>query len=157
MPKTLPISELLAMAGQALPPSDWFEITQERIDAFADATEDHQFIHVDPERAAASPFGGTIAHGFLTLSLLPHLIDEVSVVPENLAMAVNYGLNRLRFLQPVPSASRVRAHARVLDVQEKSAGRFLVTSEITVEIEGAQKPALIAEMLLLYITIQPGG
>ena len=140
------------MAGWQAPPSEFLAVEQDRINVFGDVTEDHQFIHTDPERAAKTPFGGTVAHGFLTLSLLPRLMREHSVVPEKLLMAVNYGLNKVRFLQPVRAGSRVRAHTKIKDVQEKDAGRVLVTVEVSVEIEGEKKPALIAEMLALYVT-----
>ncbi len=144
--------ELLGMAGWKAPPSEWLEIDQSRIDAFADATEDHQFIHIDPERAAQTPFGGTIAHGFLTLSLLPRLLRDVSVVPADTVMAVNYGLDKLRFLQPVRAGSRVRVHMRITGVREKERARIVVKTEVEVEIEGEDKPALVAETLALYVT-----
>ncbi|MFQ5527852.1 MAG: MaoC family dehydratase [Thermoanaerobaculia bacterium] len=151
MPRVVPKTELLAMTGWQAPPSAWFEIDQERIDAFADATEDHQFIHVDPQRAAGTPFGGTVAHGYLTLSLLPHLMEEISVVPEGMVMAINYGLDKVRFLQPVRAGSRVRAHVSLTDVREKDGGRLLVGAEVTVEIENQAKPALVAETLALFV------
>jgi acyl dehydratase len=130
--------------------SEWVQILQATIDTFADATGDHQFIHVDPVAAAASPFGGTIAHGFLTLSLLPHLISTApGLFPSAPAsMAVNYGCNRLRFLAPVPAGSRVRAHFKVVDIVEKAPGQFQQTTECTVEIEGGAKPALVAEWII---------
>ncbi len=129
---------------------DWFEITQERIDAFADATLDHQFIHVDPERAAAeTPFGGTIAHGFLTLSMLVHLSASIPAeLPplDGLLMGINYGMNRLRFINPVPVGSRIRAVAQVSDVELKG-NAVDTTRTMTVEIEGQEKPALVAEWI----------
>ncbi len=129
---------------------DWFEITQERIDAFADATLDHQFIHVDPERAAAeTPFGGTIAHGFLTLSMLVHLSASIPAeLPplDGLLMGINYGMNRLRFINPVPVGSRIRAVAQVSDVELKG-NAVDTTRTMTVEIEGHEKPALVAEWI----------
>ncbi len=129
---------------------DWFEITQERIDAFADATLDHQFIHVDPERAAAeTPFGGTIAHGFLTLSMLVHLSASIPAeLPplDGLLMGINYGMNRLRFINPVPVRSRIRAVAQVSDVELKG-NAVDTTRTMTVEIEGQEKPALVAEWI----------
>lgn len=151
MPKTVSLDEFRASAGRELPPSDWFEITQERVDRFADATEDHQFIHVDPERAAATPFGGTIAHGFLTLSLLVHLNDQHALVPENLAMVINYGSDKVRFLAPVPVGSRIRSHQKIVDVTEKASKSFLVKTAVTVEIEHASKPALAAEVLMMFV------
>lgn len=147
----VPAEQLLDMAGFETGPSQWLLVDQERIDRFAEATEDHQFIHVDPERAAATPLGSTIAHGFLTLSLLPRLNDELAVMPEGMLMAINYGLDRVRFLQPVPSGSRLRLRNRILEVKRKSGGRILVKSEARVEIEGEEKPALIAETLSLYL------
>ena len=119
MPKIVSKSELLKMVGRDLAPSDYLEIGQERINRFAAATEDHQFIHVDPERAAKTPFGGTVAHGFLTLSLVPRLLRDISVIPEGTVMTVNYGLNKVRFIQPVRAGSRVRAHLEIVNVVEK--------------------------------------
>ncbi len=139
-----------AQVGGDPVPGEWFEITQERINAFADATLDHQFIHVDPERAAAeTPFGGTIAHGFLTLSLLVHLSSSIPAeLPrlDGLLMGINYGMNRVRFINPVPSGSRVRAVAQVSDVERKG-NAVDVTRTMTVEIEGQDKPALVAEWI----------
>lgn len=150
-PKIVSKEALLAMVGEEMPPSEWFEIDQRRIDLFADATEDHQYIHIDPERAAQTPFGGTIAHGFLTLSLLPHLSAGGSIVPENLAMTINYGMNRLRFMNPVKTGSRVRLRAKIKEVSPIGRKRILVTAENKIEIEGATKPALVAETLMLHI------
>lgn len=143
---------LMEMVGEDLGTTEWFTIDQDRIDAFADVTLDHQFIHVDEERAAISPLGGTIAHGFLTLSLTPYFTAELGVVPENLAMMFNYGLDRLRFLSPVRSGSDVRAHARLLEVTEKEPGRLLIKTGITVEVSGESKPAMVAETLTMAIT-----
>ena len=144
--------ELKAMVGTDLGVSDWFTIDQDRINAFADTTVDHQFIHVDEEQAGQTPLGGTIAHGYLTLSLLPFLTAGFRVVPENLVMMFNYGLDRLRFVTPVPAGSRVRAHGVLVDVNEKGPGQTLIKIEISVEIEGEDKPALIAETLTMAIT-----
>jgi len=130
---------------------EWFRVTQDRIDMFADATLDHQFIHVDPERARESPFGTTVAHGFLTLSLLPKLLEPIQMVPENIVMGVNYGLNRVRFPHPVPVNSDIRAIATLLEIDEKSANRVLLTTEIVVEIKGVEKPAMIAESLAMWV------
>ncbi|WP_174278715.1 MaoC family dehydratase [Sphingomonas bacterium] len=129
--------------------SDWVEVTQAMIDQFAEATGDHQFIHVDPVRAAMTPFGGTIAHGFLTLSLLPLLSSKVPDLPqiEGTRMAVNYGGNKVRFLTPVRSGSRVRGHFKTLAFDEKRPGQYQHLTEFTVEIEGAPKPAMIAEWI----------
>ena len=144
--------ELLAMVGTELGSSDWITIDQDRINAFADATMDHQFIHVDAEEASKTPLGGTIAHGYLTLSLLPFLTAEMSVMPQNLVMLFNYGLDRLRFITPVSSGSRVRAHGKLVEVNYKGPGQTLLKTEVTVEIEGEEKPALVAESLTMAIT-----
>ena len=129
--------------------SDWVEVTQGMIDTFAEATGDHQFIHVDPERAAMTPFGGTIAHGFLTLSLMPLLASKVADRPEiaGVKMGVNYGGNKVRFLQPVRSGKRVRGRFKLLSFDEKRPGQWQQTNEFTVEIEGENKPAMIAEWI----------
>lgn len=132
--------------------SDWLLIDQGRINAFADCTDDHQFIHVDPERAAQTRFGSTIAHGFLSLSMLSYFAQSVICVFENTVMGINYGFDKVRFLAPVKVNKRVRAHARLLDVQEKKPGQFLTKHEITIEIEGETTPALIAEWLTMSIT-----
>ena len=129
--------------------SDWVEVTQDMIDKFADATGDHQFIHIDPARAAQTPFGGTIAHGFLTLSLMPLLSSKVPDAPklDGVKMGVNYGGNKVRFLTPVRSGSRVRGHFTLLSFDEKRPGQFQQTVEFSVEIEGQDKPALLAEWI----------
>jgi acyl dehydratase len=151
MTNTIPITQLPALAGSQPEPSPWLEIDQDRVDRFADATNDHQFIHVDPARAAATPFGGTIAHGYLTLSLLPFLTSENMPAVEGMVMAINYGSDKVRFLQPVRVGSRVRAHQKFLDVREKNPGQWLIRTQVTVEIENADKPALIAETLAMII------
>ncbi len=151
MPNVVRLEELLAAAGRELPPSDWFEITQERVNRFAEATEDHQFIHTDPERAADTPFGGTIAHGFLTLSLLVHLNEQHALLPEGMTMLVNYGSDKVRFLAPVPVGSRVRSRQTIAEVTDKGSGRYLVKNAVTVEIENAPKPALMAEVLMMVV------
>jgi acyl dehydratase len=133
-------------AGDTFGPSSWLEITQERIDGFADATGDHQWIHVDPEKAAQGPFGTTIAHGFLTLSLLVKFIDEVRPSSGDFRMGINYGVNRVRFPAPVPVGSKLRAHFKVLEVTEVEGGIQVVT-EGTVEREGGEKPVCVAEMV----------
>ena len=150
--KAVKVEELKGYIGKELGASDWFKIDQERINNFADATLDHQFIHVDAEAAKSTPFGGTIAHGFLTLSLLPYLQATVAeiIVPEGTKMGMNYGFDKLRFLAPVKVDSRVRAVAKLLDVTEKKPGQFLLKFEFVVEIEGEDKPALISEWLLMY-------
>ncbi len=144
--------KLLEAVGMEMGSSDWFAIDQDRINAFADATLDHQFIHVNPEQAKHTPFGGTIAHGFLTLSLLPFLQTSMKdlMLPEGLKMGMNYGFDKIRFLAPVKVNAKVRAVAKVKDVVEKNPGQFLVTAEYTIEIEGSPKPALIADWMVMY-------
>ncbi len=148
--KTVPVSELPGMVGTQLEPSEWFEVTQDRVNQFADATNDHQFIHIDPERAKQTPFGGPIAHGFLTLSLLSYLNAKTSIVPEDMKVVINYGSDKVRYLAPVPVGARIRTQQRVAEVTEKKPGQWLVKNEVTVEIEGSETPALIAEILFMY-------
>ena len=144
------IEELKALTGQEVSASDWFEVTQKQINDFADATEDHQWIHVDPERARSdSPFGSTIAHGFLTLSFLPHLASQAVKVQGDFKMGINYGLNRLRFVSPLLAGSRIRAHFNLQGVEEVQGG-FQITWAVTVETEGGTKPCLVAEWLVRY-------
>lgn len=138
-------------AGTELGPSDWLLIDQDRINLFADATDDHQFIHVDAEKAAASPFGSTIAHGFLSLSLISQLVGQIMPEPEGTVMGINYGLDKVRFLQPVKVGSRVRACATIVRISARPGGQFLTKSKVTVEIENEERPALVAEILSLYI------
>lgn len=141
-------ANLAACIGQDAGTSDWFAIDQQRINDFADVTLDHQFIHVDPERAKETPFGSTIAHGFLTLSMLAYFLQNgVGVDVPNRTMGVNYGFDKVRFLQPVKVGSRIRASAKVLEATEKNPGQYLFKLDITVEIEGEDKPALKAEWL----------
>lgn len=147
------ITALMEQVGTEIGVSEWFTVTQDRIDAFADATLDHQFIHVDPARAAAeSPFGVTIAHGFLTLSLLPHLGSGVKLLPEGTKVEINYGTDKVRFLAPVPVNSRLRARVTLADVTERRPGQYLIKRLVTVEIKGEDRPALVAETLTLAIT-----
>ena len=150
--KMIPASEYPSLVGQKLGVSDWFTLDQQRINDFANCTEDHQFIHIDEEAAAKTPFGGTIAHGFLTLSMLVKLCEQVSVHPEGMVMGVNYGLNKVRFLAPVRAGKRVRAHVELASVEPKDVNRFLTQQNITVEIEGEDTPALYAEWLGMSIT-----
>lgn len=140
------IAELAGALGEVLGPSDWVGIEQRQIDLFAEATGDHQWIHVDPQRAAAGPFGTTIAHGFLTLSLLPVMLQGIYRV-DGVAMAVNYGLNRVRFPAPVPVGSRLRATAEPIEVSEIEGGAQLAL-RVTMEREGAEKPVCVAEQLV---------
>jgi acyl dehydratase len=146
------LDHIRARVGSEVGVSSWLTISQERIDAFADATEDHQFIHVDPEAAAKGPFGATIAHGFLTLSLLSRMAAEGMLVPEGVKMAVNYGFDRIRFLAPVRSGKRVRGRFTLDSVDEKAPGQWLLRHSVTVEIEGEEKPALTAQWLGLMFT-----
>ncbi|MEV4456995.1 MaoC family dehydratase [Microbispora sp. NPDC049633] len=143
------LAELKAAKGEHLGYSDWREIGQERVDLFADATDDHQWIHVDPERAKDGPFGGTIGHGYLTLSLLPSLVSELYQVG-GLRMAINYGLNKVRFPRPVPVGSRVRAGAEIADVKGTPSGT-LVNLRVTIEVEGVDRPACVADTLTLFV------
>ena len=145
----VPVAALKDYVGKDLGHSEWLTIDQERVDQFAECTGDHQFIHVDPEKAAKTPFGGTIAHGFLSLSLMPKLMEGLLVPPEGLKMAVNYGLDTVRFIQPVRVGSRVRLGLTLLDVNEKNPGQWLIKARATLEIEGQEKPAYIAETLSL--------
>lgn len=143
------LDELVAARGTRLGPTEWVEIAQDRVDMFADATDDHQWIHVDPERAAAGPFGGTIAHGLLTLSLLPHFMYQLYRV-DHIAMAINYGYNKVRFITPVRVSARLRATAVISGVTELE-GAAQATVLTTVEIEGSTKPAAVAEAIVRYI------
>ncbi len=147
--RQVPAHHLKDFIGQELGCSDWLLIDQTRIDRFADATGDHQYIHVDPVRAASGPFGTTIAHGLLTLSLIPGLLDGLLVLPEGLQTTVNYGLDAVRFLQPVPVNAQVRLRVTLLGVDEKRPGQWLLKVQATLEIEGQAKPACVAEPLLL--------
>ena len=150
--KTLPKNEMMNAVGMKLEPSDWIEISQQRINEFADCTEDHQFIHVDEVKAKETPFGGTIAHGFLTLSLLAGLIEKIGITPENTVMGMNYGFDKVRFLAPVKSGKRVRMVGEVKNVDQKDENRFLTTFGVSMEIEGEDTPALVAEFLLMSFT-----
>lgn len=146
------IDEFKAAVGKLKGTSDWVTVTQEMIDTFADATHDHQFIHVDAERARAeTPFGGTIAHGFLTLSLLSKFIVEAVPGLDGTKMGINYGFEKVRFLMPVASGARVRGHFLLKNVIERKPGELLATHEVSVEIEGQEKPALVAEWLGLTL------
>ena len=141
--------DLLAMIGQDLGTSPWLEVSQERIDTFADATDDHQWIHVDVERAKSGPFGGPIAHGYLTLSLLIPLWSQILVF-EDLGMAVNYGLNKVRFPAPVPAGSRVQVSATLADAEEVGGNGIQATIDAVMRVEGADKPVCIAQMVHRY-------
>ena len=147
-----PLDEIRARVGQEVGVSSWLMVDQARIDAFAEATEDRQFIHVDPAAAAQMVFGGTIAHGFLTLSLLSRMGAEAMLIPEGVKMAVNYGFERMRFLAPVRAGKRVRGRFALDSVEEKAPGQWLFRHVVTVEIEGEEKPALSAVWLGLIFT-----
>ena len=151
MAETVKAEDLPKLAGKELPPSEWMEITQERVDQFAEATNDFQFIHVDPEKAAQTPFGGPIAHGFLSLSLLSYLNAQTAIFPENLAMGINYGSDKVRYLMPVRVGQRIRSRQTVLEVTEKKPGQWLMKTAVTVEIEGEETPALVAEILSMLV------
>ncbi|HEY0629724.1 MAG TPA: MaoC family dehydratase [Sphingomicrobium sp.] len=146
------LDEIRAKVGQPIGVSGWIEVGQDRIGQFADATDDHQFIHVDQELAKQTPFGGTIAHGFLSLSLLSRMAADVMLIPDTTKMAVNYGLDRVRFLAPVKSGKRVRGHFTLDSAEQKAPGQLLLKHSVTVEIEGEDKPALTAQWLGLIFT-----
>ena len=151
MTETVRVEDLPKLAGRDLEPSEWIEVTQERVNQFAEATNDFQFIHVDPEKAAQTPFGGPIAHGFLSLSLLSYLNAQTAIVPENLVMGVNYGSDKVRYLMPVRVGKRIRSKQKVLEVTEKNPGQWLMKTAVTVEIEGEETPALVAEILSMLV------
>jgi acyl dehydratase len=150
--EVLSVEKMKERIGDELGLTDWLKMDQERIDKFADCTLDHQWIHVDKEKAAQGPFGQTIAHGYLTVSLLPHFSSDISVVPEGTMMAINYGMNKLRLVNPVKSDAKVRDRVVLSDVVEKEGGRILVTTTHTIEIEGEEKPAMVAEVLSMFFT-----
>jgi len=145
--KTVKPEDLQAAVGTDLGVSDWITIEQDRVNQFADVTEDHQFIHVNPEMAKMTPFGGPIAHGFLTLSLLSKFSEQGGLVIEGVKMGVNYGFEKVRFLAPVKVGQKVRGHFKLKAADEKRPGQYLLTYEVTVEIEGEEKPALVADWL----------
>ncbi|MDH3336418.1 MAG: MaoC family dehydratase [Gammaproteobacteria bacterium] len=151
MTETIKAEELPGLVGRELEPSPWIEITQERVNQFAEATNDFQFIHVDPEKAAQTPFGGPIAHGFLSLSLLSYLNAQTAIVPENMIMGINYGSDKVRYLKPVRVGKRIRSKQKVLEVIEKNPGQWLIKNSVTVEIEGEETPALVAEILSMMV------
>lgn len=151
MPSTISIDEFSQLGGTELEPSPWLEITQDRVDLFADATNDHQFIHVDPERAGTTPLGGTIAHGYLTLSLLSDMLGTRWPMPEGLVMGLNYGSDKVRYLAPVKVGQRIRAVGQIAEIAEKRPGQWLLKTNVTVEIQDESTPALIAEILSMFI------
>lgn len=146
------LDEIRSRIGEEIGVSGWFEMSQQRIDEFADATEDRQFIHIDPKSAAQTPFGQTIAHGFLSLSMMSRMAADAMLVPDTVKMAVNYGLDRVRFVAPVKSGKRIRGRFRLDSITEKAPGQLLMRHTVTVEIEGEERPALTAEWLGLLFT-----
>ena len=146
-----PTAALAGLVGTEVGVSRWILVDQARIDAFAGITEDRQFIHIDPVAAASSPFGGTIAHGFLTLSLLSAMTFDAVPPLEGVTMGINYGFDKLRFLAPVPAGSQVRGRFRLLSAEDRGGGRWLLKHEVTVEIDGSDKPALVAEWLGMQV------
>ena len=141
------IEEIRGRVGEEIGASDWIMVDQKAIDTFAAVTQDHQFIHTDPEAAAKTPFGGTIAHGFLTLSLLSRMAADVMLVPPELKMAVNYGFDKVRFIAPVRSGKRIRGRFTLASLEEKRPGQWQFVHHVAVEIEGEDKPALTAEWI----------
>lgn len=145
MPTVINKNDIADFIGFQAEPTQWHEINQKQINQFADCTLDHQFIHVDEEKAKSTPFGSTIAHGFLSLSMLSHFAEDFSVIIEGFYMGLNAGFDKVRFLQPVTVNSRIRAHAKILSIEEKKPGQFRLSTEVTIEIEGCDTPALFAE------------
>ena len=152
MPQSIKKSEIKNYSGYVCEPTEWFEVTQEQVNTFADCTLDRQFIHINPEAAANTPFGGTIAHGFLTLSMLSHFSESFNLVMEGIYMGVNKGFDKVRFVAPVRVGSRIRCHSTILDISEKRPGQYDFKVEATVEIEGGEKPAMVAEWLTCQMT-----
>ena len=150
--ESMTLAELLKKKGEEIGVSDWMTVSQDRINGFADVTEDHQFIHLDVERAKAeTPFGGTIAHGFLTLSLMVPMADQALPNISDRKMGINYGMDKLRFLSPVPAGARVRGRFTLEDYKERSPGYFMLSYKVAVEIEGGDKPALLATWLVVSV------
>ncbi len=150
MIEVLPLAKIQEKIGQELGQSEWLQIDQDRVDKFAECTGDHQWIHVDKEAAAKGPFGTTIAHGYLTLSLIPYFSGDMGVVPEGTMMAVNYGLNKVRLINPIPVGSKIKDTMVLSAIEEKSGNRILMTTTHTIEIEGQEKPACIADTLAMF-------
>jgi len=147
MPTKINRNDIANYIGYQAAATDWFQITQDQINQFADCTLDHQFIHADEEKAKATPFGSTIAHGFLSLSMLSHFAEEFSLLIDGFYMGLNAGFDKIRFLQPVSVNSRIRAHAKILSIEEKKPGQFRLSTEVTIEIESVDTPALVAEWI----------
>lgn len=148
---SISLDALQSRIGREIGYSDWREVTQDRIDRFAEATDDHQFIHVDPDRARRSPFGGTIAHGFLSLSLLSALFDDAVGTIEGVSMSVNYGFNSVRMVSPVKAGSRIRGRFVLKDLVARKPGQWQLTLDVAVDIEHEDKPALVCEWLILVV------
>lgn len=155
MRKILPLSEIRALVGTDIGQSEWLQIDQGRIDRFADCTDDHQWIHTDPARAAGGPFGKTIAHGFLTISLIPYLARSASIQPEHTVMAINYGINMVRLIHPVTVGAKIKDTLTLLAVEDKDPRQVMLTTRHNIEIQGETKPACVADMLSLFITAPP--
>ncbi|UCX04579.1 MaoC family dehydratase [Shewanella glacialimarina] len=147
MPTKINRNDIANYIGYQAAATDWHQITQDQINQFADCTLDHQFIHVDEEKAKSTPFGATIAHGFLSLSMLSHFAEEFSLLIDGFYMGLNAGFDKVRFLQPVTVNSRIRAHAKILSIEEKKPGQFRLSTEVTIEIEDVDTPALVAEWI----------
>ena len=157
MRKRLTLKEITAYVGREIGKSEWLRIDQDRVDAFADCTDDRQWIHVDPERALGGPYGSTVAHGLLLLSLIPYLSRNVSLIPEGMVMTVNYGINRARFIRPVPVGAEIRDTLLLKAVSEKGDGKILLSIQHTIHIRGQAQPACVVEMLRLYLTAPLSG
>ncbi len=151
MPTVIEKKQVKDYIGFEAEPTAWHTISQEAINQFADCTLDHQFIHVDPEKAKETPFGTTIAHGFLSLSMLSHFAEQYSVIIDGFYMGLNYGFDKVRFMSPVKVNSRIRARAKILDIEEAKAGQYRVKTQVTIDIEGEEKPALIAEWISMQL------
>jgi acyl dehydratase len=151
MPQLIERNEVEKYIGHQCETTDWFEVTQDQVDVFADCTIDRQFIHVDPVASASTPFGGTIAHGFLTLSMLSYFSTSYNLVIKGITMGVNKGFDKVRFVSPVRVGSKIRCHAKVIDIKEKRPGQFDFKTEVSIEIEGEDKPALVAEWLAVQM------
>ncbi len=148
--RVLPVEKMMELIGEEIALTDWFQVDQDRINKFADCTNDHQWIHVDEAAAAKGPFGKTIAHGYLTISLLPFFGAGNAILPEGAAMGMNYGMNKVRHITPIKVDSKIRDRIVLTDVKQKSGKRLLVTATHTIEIEGADKPACVAEVLSMF-------
>ncbi len=149
--RTINKEEIAQNIGYQAQPTPWFRVKQAQIDQFADCTLDHQFIHVDEEKAKSGPFGTTIAHGFLSLSMIAYFAESFNSVIEGVSMQMNYGFDKVRFLMPVKVNSQIRAHAKILDIKEKKPGQFILITQVTIEIEGEDKPALIADWISMQV------